>query len=216
VQFLLTVLLIAILAAAIASFFVMGLWQIRRRDALCREATEAGLRFSPSDLFDVPRRYGRFALITCGHSPRGHNVTYGRLSGVPVRAFDFFYELGHGTRRSARRYGVVVAETDLELPPVLMWNDADAELAPLAARPGEGRLGCWSCSGDRRLAEALQEACGGLASAGASVQTSGHVLMLCVPIRRGRGDRAAALRSAPGIVEAMERAICAGQLTAKR
>lgn len=178
--------LLVLLSASMVSFVVMGVLQMRRTRALAGEAHRSRLRFSADDPFDVPLRYAGLALVRCGHSPRASNVTYGRVAGCPIRAFDFRYEVGHGMRRSARHYSVIVIETGLSLPGVTMWHEQDAQAAPLAVRVASTRLGCWFCLGSEALAAALGGACEPMAPDGVSVQTHGSVLMLCMPVRRRR------------------------------
>ena len=182
------VVLIGVLVAAVVSFAVMGLLQHRRTNVLAGKAHRMGMRFSVEDPFDVPRRYADFARIASGHSASAHNVTYGRLGGLPVRAFDFRYEIGHGTRRTARHYGVVVIETSEALPPLVMWNDRDVECAPLASHQCDGHVACWAYLGPEPLAAAVGYACRALADRGAGMQAVGHAVMLCVPIRSRRQD----------------------------
>ena len=185
---LLMVLLLLVLVAAVVSFSVMGLLQLRRARALARSAYDRQLRFSGNDPFDLPLRYRSLALIRSGHSPRASNVTYGRLEGRPLRSFDFRYEAGHGPRRTSRNYHVVVAETIGELPPVIMWNDRDRDWTPLEAQPSAGRLGPWVFKGSPEAVETLGEVCGDLAEKGVNVQCAGRVVMLCVPLQRGQTD----------------------------
>ena len=192
-QIVFTLLLVAVLVAAVASFIIMGLMQIRRTRALAREAHELGLRFSPGDPFDIPRRYAHFALIGSGHGPRASNVTHGRLSGRPVRAFDFRYEAGHGTQRVARHYNVIVLETDGDLPELWMWNDNDAESAPLRSASGPRRVACWTYTGDGELAGALSEALEPLGPDGTSFEANSTGLMIFTPVRRGRARSAGRL-----------------------
>ena len=82
-------LLIGILIAAVVSFAVMAGMRARRTHTTARISNGLQMRFSPEDPFDVPRRYPDFVLIANGHSPQASNVTYGRLEGHRVRAFDF-------------------------------------------------------------------------------------------------------------------------------
>lgn len=194
-------LLIAILAAAIVSIAVMGLCRRRRTKALARKAGEMGMRFSADDPFDVPRRYGNFTVISSGHSPCASNVTYGRLNRRVVRAFDFRYELGHGTRRTTRHYGVIVLETEIHLPEVLMWNERDAESIPLCAIQPDGRIGCWSYCGSEELASVLLVTAGPLAADAAGMQISRMVLMVHVPAGAGGKDYTSYLDSVAAMVE---------------
>lgn len=193
-QTILVVLLLAAPVAAVIVFAVGGVLQVRRRDRLARAAHEAGLLFSAQDPFDIARRYAGFALIGAGHSGRATNVTYGRLDGLPVRAFDFRYEIGHGTRRSARHYAVVVVESPHPLAPFLLWRAQDADMAPLAARAPSGRLGDWDCRG-LGAAPAVAKLPPSLAHTATSIQAlpatelgqpgqSGTVLLACAPVRR--------------------------------
>ncbi|MCK4601822.1 MAG: hypothetical protein KAU28_05115 [Phycisphaerae bacterium] len=193
--------LVAVIVAAVISFFVMGLMQHRRCRLLARSAHEMSMRFSRDDPFDVPYRYWGFALINSGHSPRANNVTYGRYEGWVMRAFDFRYEVGHGPRRSARNYNVIVAETELDMPAVLMWSDMDGEFAPLAARRPEGHKGGWSYRGSEAMAQMLAEACEDLAAEGLSMQTRGKVLMLHLPSRRWRQGYSTKLTAAVTVLD---------------
>lgn len=183
-QIALTVLLTAVILAAVVSFCVMGIMQYRRARSLSRRAHEKSLLFAPDDPFDVACRYGDFALIDCGHSPRANNVTYGRHQGWAIREFDFRYEVGHGTQRATRNYHVIIAETEAEMPPALIWNEASGETVPLAAMRSGGRKGCWVCTGGDAVTNALVHACKDFADRGLSVQIIGQVVMLHVPARR--------------------------------
>ncbi len=169
----------AALAAAAVSFGLSGLAQRRRRDRLARAAHEAGMLFSADDLFDVPRQYAEFAAISGGHSARARNVTYGRLSGLAVRAFDFRCEIGHGVRRTGRHCGVIVVEAPADLPPMAMWNRRIAEHVPLAAGAAERRVGDWSCSGDRWACEAALDS--EPARTASSMEARGALLLVCLP-----------------------------------
>jgi len=191
--------LILVLVAAVVSFVVMGLLQVRRSNVLAREAHEMQMRFDRDDPFDMPQRYGQFALMACGHSCAAHNVTHGRLAGQPVRAFDFRYEVGHGTRRMTRHYRVVVLETGLPLPPVLMWNHHDLEAPPLAAEAAGAVLDEWLCQGDEVFAAGLARAAGSFRSARPSLQVRDGVLMMMFP-QQGRDRRAWKLAEAVSAV----------------
>jgi len=197
------VLLVGVLAAAVVAFAVTGALQRRRTRALARKAHEMGMRFSPTDPFDVPRRYAQFALISAGHSPRANNVIYGGVKGLPLRMFDFRYEVGHGTRRMARHYSVVMVETDQAPPPMLMWNDLDAGNAPLDILWAELHLAGWTCLGDETLAETLADVCRPMAAEGVSVQVCRTTLMLCASGRKWLEDCGARAGDASGIVEAV-------------
>jgi hypothetical protein len=203
VQAIVTILLLAVLAAAIVFFAVMGVAQRRRTRALARRAHAAGMQFAGDDPFDVPRRYADLALVTCGHSPRAHNVTYGRLEGLPVRAFDFRYEVAHGTRRVTRHYGVVVAEAGRELPDLLMWHDDDEAVGAMLSRETSRRVGQWACVGHSDLALRLSARCPALTHGRMSLQTKGGKLMLCAR-GRARGRRyAVALDDAADVLRAV-------------
>lgn len=189
---------------------IMGALQVRRTRALAGEAHRMELRFSPDDPFDVPRRYADFALVHCGHSPRASNVTYGRVGGCPVRAFDFRYEVGHGTRRSARHYSVIVVETDLSLPFVLMWHEGDAQAAPLAVRQAGKRRGGWFCLGSDRLAASLADACAPMTGDRVSMQTRENAIMLCMPVQRRRQHYTDHLDNIQGVLDAAKAACTSG------
>lgn len=182
-------LLIAVLLAAIAGIAVMAASQARRTRLLGRMAYEAGMRFSRDDIFDVFTRYGDFAIIRAGHSPRANNVTYGQYEGLPVRAFDFRYEIGHGGGRLTRTCGLVLAELEQPLPCSAIWSDVDAD-AVLEARCPAGRLAGWSLTGESHLARKLCEACIAAGVEGVSMQTSGNRMMLITPLLKTRQDYA--------------------------
>ena len=194
------IVLLGVLAVAMAFFAVMGLAQVRRTKALARAANEMGLQFSSDDPFDVPRRYADLALISCGHSGRANNVSYGRLHGLPVRAFDFRYEIGHGTRRIARHYSVVTAEVGVELPPALIWHVEDEAVSPLLAGRPTAHVDCWACQGDAEFARQLAEACRALADYFVSAQTQGSIMLLCAPVRKGEHRRGLLMSQAAGVL----------------
>jgi hypothetical protein len=196
------VLLTTVLLAAVVSCAIMGLMQVRRTRALAGEAHKLGMHFSSDDPFDVPRRYADFALISNGHSPRASNFTHGRLAGHRVRAFDFKYEVGHGTRRLTRHYRVIVVETDRLLPDVLMWNESDAESAPVGAMTAQGRVGNWQVRGDMEAGSTLAHACGQLANGSTSIQTCVSALMLFSPAVRREGGYGIELGDAVRVAEA--------------
>ena len=180
-----TVLLVFILLAAVVGFVVMGMRQHRRSQALARKAHTLNMHFSVEDLYATPIRYARFRLLSSGHSPRAHNVTYGRLGGLAVRGFDFYDERGHGPRREARRRSIVVVETDFQMPSVILWNSQSQAAAPGVWRP-DGQMGCWAYQGSASFAAMLAEACGPLAERGVSVESAGTTLMLSgMPSRHG-------------------------------
>lgn len=204
IQYAFVAALVGVLLAASVSFAVMGLGKMLRRRRLARDAHESGMKFFPDDPYDVPRRYADFAVVSSGHSPCANNVTAGRLRGRTLRAFDFRCELGHGTRRLTRRYSVVVAETRLAQPSLLMWHTGDAELAPLAARDMQGRVGRWSYRGSRELAEAVEPACRRLEQAQPSIEVRGAVVLIAAPVRRAISRHALALDEVAGILEALD------------
>jgi len=172
---------------------------------LARLAHEVGLRFSENDLFDAARRYADFVLVAGGHGARASNVTYGRVGRWPVRAFDFRYEVGHGTRRSSRFYGVAVVETDMPMPPLLMWNNADADMAPLAARTAARQDETWAVRGSDKVFRAAQAVLSRVE--GLSCQTCGYSVMLMAPVSSERSDYLGILQLAPEAVEAVETAL---------
>jgi len=167
--------------AAVAYFLRMGLRQVRRTRLLARNAASLGLRFSAKDPFDIPARHADLAPVASGHSARAINVTYGHLGGWSVKAFDFYYELGHGTRRVSRHCVMALAETATPMPFALMWNDSDAEWAPLPARRIESRTSAWACRGNKALIELIASICRPFAADRLSIQSSERVLMLCAP-----------------------------------
>lgn len=176
-------LVLALLAAAV-TFIVMGLLLWRRSRRLAAFSHAHGLHFSPGDPHELPVTCGQFALLGCGHSPRASNVAFGQLDSFHVRAFDFRYEVGHGTRRMGRHYSVVLIDTSLLLPGVLMWNTDDADNAPLPVRQVDGQTGGWVYTGNAVLAELLKDAAGDLRQRGLSLQAHGCELLLALPMGR--------------------------------
>ncbi|MDP6546086.1 MAG: hypothetical protein QGH60_19060 [Phycisphaerae bacterium] len=195
---------VLILIASVVSFVVMGIRQLCRTNLLAREAHEMDLHFSPSDLFEVPRRYGSFALISRGHGPRAYNVTHGHVRGVPVRAFDFRYEVGHATRRTTRHYAVIVVQTRIALGKLVMWHVDDARAAPLSSGTAVRRVDKWMCSGDLGLARALAEAKGPLDDRGASVEVRNETIMFCIPIEKRRQDYTVSLKHVDRVLGRIE------------
>ncbi len=178
------ILTLALLATAV-SFIVMGIRQSLHTRRLARQAEEKRLLFSFDDPFDIPERYRHFALLSCGHSPRATNVTHGRWDSLPLRAFEFRYEIGHGTRRTTCRYTAVIVDLQVKPGDLILWNHSDAEQAPLETRLMHGEVGCcWSYSGAANLADYLAQAAGELATAGLSVQVQGSDILFCLPVAR--------------------------------
>jgi hypothetical protein len=199
VQTILPMVLIGVLGAAVLGLSALGLRQHFRAAALARWAHESGMHFSAEDTFELPRRCAAFALCSAGHSAQARNVTYGRLKGLPVRAFDFRYEVGHGTRRAARHYHVVLVEEGVS-PGVLMWNRRDAASAPPAARVSQGEAADWSFRGDSGQARRLGDLCLPLAGGGVSIEARADGLMLCFPTQRRGGEEAGPLEKAAQLV----------------
>lgn len=180
-QIIFVILLVAVLVGAVVSFIAMAIMQTLRMRRAGQEAHALNMRFSAEDLFDVPRRFADFALISSGHSPRASNVVYGRIEGRRVRAFDFRYEAGHGTRRFTHHYDVVVVETDRSLPSILLWNDAEMDSAPLAASGVDGHLARWVYRGDAREVWMAKDLCAEMLGETFSMQACDFALMFFCP-----------------------------------
>ena len=194
---LLVILLLAILAGG--AVMAVRAWRGRcRRTELARLAGDLGFRYSREDPFDIPGRYASFALLASGHSPAAVNVISGHLEGLSVRAFDFQYEAGHGTRRMTRRYGVVLLETDLPQPRLLMWHNGD--FAPVPARLATRTQGPWSLLGDVALTDAFLSACASWFPHGGCVEINGPAVLLAAPGLTGRNN----LPPLPDIVKAIK------------
>jgi len=177
----LALLLLAGFLGAMAWFVVLGMRQARRAKALARRANETGMLFSAEDCFGLPSRYADFLLISGGHSGRACHVAHGRVGGLPVKVFDFHYELGHGTRRLAARCRIVSLETDRSLPPLLMWDPRQAVLAPLTVQLSDGRIGELLFRGRADLAAAVTDVWAGTPMAGACIESRGATLLLSAP-----------------------------------
>ena len=171
------ILMLTLLAASI-SFTVMGLRHSAHTRFLAQNAHKRGILFSREDPFDVPVRFGEFAIISCGHSPRAYNVMHGQLEHWPVRAFTFRYEVGHGTKRTTRHYGIVVVEFNNKLPDVIMWSTVVDDQAPLEVRNSVGNVLCWSFAGSKKVADAVAGSAIALGEKGLGIQIRGDLLML--------------------------------------
>jgi hypothetical protein len=204
VQIAFIVLLGLIVAISMVVFAVLGAMHLRRTQHLVQDAHTAGLRFSPEDPFDVPRRYSDFALMHMGHNPRANNVTYGRIGRRPARAFDFRYEAGHGTRRATRQYSVITVDVELPLPFAILWNEADLAAAPLPVLAEGKRIGGWFTIGDEGVARVLVRACAALVDEGISVQTGSGALLFCSPVRRWRDHTTDRFGAVHGILDRLE------------
>ncbi len=75
-------------------------------------------------------------------------------------------------------YSVVVIDTQLELPDVVMWNDGDSDNAPLEIRQADGHIGRWSFAGDAKLAEQLSDFAKKEDFENLSLQTYNNTLLL--------------------------------------
>jgi len=178
-------LLISLLVASVTYFAIMGLVQHRRARGLARKAHRMNLRFSRDDPFDIPRRYARFTLMNGGHSPRASNVMHGRIDGRLVRGFDFHFEIGHGTRRLTRHYGVIIVETNQPVPRGILWSRGDSESAPLVVRRAiRSAAGDWISTGSHQVQSILRENATALVDKEISVETGEAAIMFYIPIRR--------------------------------
>ena len=128
---------------------------------------------------NITRRYPEFILASAGHSGRAENVIHGRYEGWDLRAFDFYFEAGHGPQRLARRYSVLVAEAGVDMPPALIWHAGDNEHTPLAAAASAGRLGLWRVCWGGEFAPRLAGAFGAFAAEPVNVQTTRRSVILC-------------------------------------
>ncbi len=199
-----TLLLIGVLMASVVSFVVMGFRQWCRMNSLARKAHEASLHFSASDLFDIPRRYGGFALISNGHGPRACNLTHGHIRSSMVRAFDFRYEIGHATRRMTRHYAVIAVQTAMSLGKLIMWHVDDIQAAPLSNNLGARRVGKWICRGDLELARVLSDAAAGLVDRPVSIEVRNGTLMFSLPVERRKQDYTAWLGCVDRVLQQIE------------
>ncbi|MFP4104642.1 MAG: hypothetical protein ACLFVU_01005 [Phycisphaerae bacterium] len=179
--------LVVVLLGATTWFTAMGIAQVRRTRRMTRAAHQSGMLFFSKDPFDLPQRYGRFALMRSGHSPKANNVCHGRHAYGQLRSFDFRFELGHGTRRISRHYVVVTAEADTPVPEVLMWHEDDLEFAPLEIREGARGKGRWVCSGDDAMVETVSKVFGSDYPHELSLESHGQTLLACIPCPKGSG-----------------------------
>lgn len=187
-EYIFLTILFGALGAGITVLAWLGLTQRRRRRRLARFAHETDLRFSADATFDLVGRYGDFVLVSAGHSPRVENELAGRRKGWQFRVFDYHFEAGHGPGRVLRRYSVMMADADVDLPRTLLWHGADVQQAPLAARYPSRRAGPWYLIDGQARAEAVAEALGDLADEPVSAQTRGRSVMLCCARRLRPAD----------------------------
>ena len=209
-DYLFLIILIGALGAGLVVLTWMGLAQQCRRRLLARAAREMGLKFSSSDPFDVTARYSGCVLVPAGHSRRAENVLYGTCDGWRLKAFDFSYEAGHGPRRLARRYSVIIAETDRDLPDSLLWHAADHDHPPLAARGAVGRQGVWRVVNGADMAPRLAQAFHAFAEEPLNIQTLGRSVILALADQWKPGQLPDRLRRTVAGLEALQSAGEAG------
>ena len=202
-QYLFLVILVGALGAGVTVLAWMGVAQRCRRNLLARTAHEMGMKFSPSDPFDLTGRYGDFVVSSAGHSPRAENVIHGRYGGWSVRAYDYRYETGHGPRRVGRRYSILVAETGLDLPAALLWHVDDTEHLPLAAQRHVGQAGNWLLVAGADGAPALAAAFAAFGDRPVNIQVRRGSVMLCSAERFKPRDLRARLDEAVSALAAL-------------
>lgn len=173
------IILLGALCVGLGVLAWLGWTHRRRRRKLARFAHETDLRFASAGAVDLVGRYGDFVAVTAGHSPRAENVLSGHQAGWHFRLFDYHFESGHGPGRVLRRYSVMLADTDADLPDALLWHSGDLEQAPLAARYPCRRVGPWLVIDGAEWAEALADAVRPLGDAPVSVQTRRRSVMFC-------------------------------------
>ena len=178
---LLTVPFIAALVGAVARFAVTGLRQRRHRRRSAHLAQSLGLEFSATDPFAIAQLFSDFTLVGAGHGARAVNVAHGRLDDRRVRAFTLVYEVGHGLRRAARSYSVVVAEIEPGLERGLIWQRRALAQAPLQVGSDGHVVGDWFCTGSEAAAERLAEACGAFGELPVSAEVAREWLMVFTP-----------------------------------
>jgi len=179
VQYIFLIILLGALGAGLMVLAWLGWTHRRRRRRLARFAHETDLRFAAGESFDLIGRYGDFVVVTAGHSPRVENVLAGARKGWQFRVFDYHFESGHGPGRVLRRYSVMIADTDADLPEALLWHGDDLEQAPLAARFPSRRVGPWYVTDGAEHAQAIADAMLPLGDDPVSIQTRGRSVMLC-------------------------------------
>lgn len=177
-QFIFPLILIGALGLGVIILTWLGLSQRRRGRNLARLAYQIDMRFSASDPFNLVKRYSAFVLFQAGHSLRTRNVIYGRFKGWHLKVFDYQFEVGHGTHRSTRRYSVLSADTDFQMPNVLLWNVEDNEYVPAVLRKPDGQIDGWYILGEVDLAESLAATLGTLAKDGINAETAGGTVMI--------------------------------------
>ncbi len=175
------------LLTAVIVVVIMSIRLFCRTMSVSRYAGKAALGFSREDTFDIPLRFGYFSIFSCGHSPHVFNVVYGRIDDRTLYSFDYCYEVGHGTRRLARHYRVIVLDAENLKSDLLMWSDLDVEAAPLSVRQVRGRYGNWSYTGSEKLAALLWRVFGEDRDYGISVEMANGWMLFCVPFALSGG-----------------------------
>ena len=90
--------------------------QRRDRQALAGLARRLDLVYAPHDPLDLPARYRVLAIFRRGHNRRAGHVIRGARPLGALCCFRYEYEVGLGTNRQIRRWGVAVVESDMDLP----------------------------------------------------------------------------------------------------
>jgi hypothetical protein len=176
--------LVVALVATVLYIVAMGIRQRRQARTLARLTAELSLRFSRDDPLELPEALSEFSLVAGGHSARASHVAYGRLDEMDVAAFNFRYEVGHGTRRLTRHYSMFLARVGHDLPPVVMWNTRDPDVTPVDMHRVDQHVAGWACTGSRILADIVKDTAGELAGKGLSVEVRHRQMLLALPGRQ--------------------------------
>ena len=182
-QFAFPLILILALGVGIVVLIWMGWSRRRRLKMLSRIAGEMGMRFSANDPFNMARHYSGFVLASAGHSGRAENIIHGRYDGWHLRAFDYYFEVGHGPRRLSRRYSIIASDTDLNLGDVLMWNADDTDHVPLVAQTPTGQIDQWMVISGMAFAKTVADAFSDYHDQPVDLQINNRSVIICSPVR---------------------------------
>ncbi len=176
------------LVLAIGGYIVMGIRRHVSMNDLKRHAARRGVQFSHEDPISILQQQGQFSLLSSGHSPQVCDVMHGRIAQQVLSAFDFRYEVGHGTRRMTRRYHVALLHLPHTCDDLLLWSQGDDSGCPLAVL-GKGKtFGAWRYVGSREQAERLAALVQDVSLPAACLEVRGESLLMAVSNPRRRQE----------------------------
>jgi hypothetical protein len=118
--------IVAVVGLGAAIAYLVYLDKKRRREMFMWVADKLGLRYDeedPYDTVDLP-----FDLFQQGNRRGVENVLSGEDAGVPVRLFDYYYQVRHsdgrgGTSTSTYRFSCCIGEIDADCPHLVVERE---------------------------------------------------------------------------------------------